>query len=66
MRVAAPNLMTGNTLIVKHAPNVPQCALAFEKLFLDAGAPVGAYTNVFLSNEQAALASGMCESGESL
>ena len=30
--VAAPNLMTGNTLIVKHARNVPQCALAFEKL----------------------------------
>jgi succinate-semialdehyde dehydrogenase/glutarate-semialdehyde dehydrogenase len=56
VRVAAPNLMTGNTLIVKHAPNVPQCALAFEKLFLDAGAPVGAYSNVFLSNEQAALA----------
>ncbi|MGA8504645.1 MAG: NAD-dependent succinate-semialdehyde dehydrogenase [Candidatus Sulfotelmatobacter sp.] len=53
VRVAAPNLMTGNTLIVKHAPNVPQCALAFEKLFLDAGAPVGAYTNVFLSDEQA-------------
>jgi len=35
---------------------VPQCALAFEKLFLDAGAPRGAYTNVFLSNEQAATA----------
>ena len=55
-RVAGPNLMAGNTLIVKHAPNVPQCALAFEKLFLDAGAPHGAYTNVFLSNEQAARA----------
>ena len=55
-RVAGPNLMAGNTLIVKHAPNVPQCALAFERLFLDAGAPVGAYTNVFLSNEQAATA----------
>jgi succinate-semialdehyde dehydrogenase/glutarate-semialdehyde dehydrogenase len=48
--------MAGNTLIVKHAPNVPQCALAFERLILDAGAPVGAYTNVFLSNEQAATA----------
>jgi succinate-semialdehyde dehydrogenase/glutarate-semialdehyde dehydrogenase len=48
--------MAGNTLIVKHAPNVPQCALAFEQLFLEAGAPVGAYTNVFLSNEQAATA----------
>ncbi|HTV32907.1 MAG TPA: NAD-dependent succinate-semialdehyde dehydrogenase [Methylocella sp.] len=55
-RVAGPNLMAGNTLIVKHAPNVPQCALAFEKLFRDAGAPAGTYTNVFLSNEQAAAA----------
>jgi len=55
-RVAGPNLMVGNTLIVKHAPNVPQCALAFERLFLDAGAPVGVYTNVFLSNGQAAAA----------
>ena len=33
--------MLGNTVISKHAPNVPQCALAFEKLFLDAGAPIG-------------------------
>jgi succinate-semialdehyde dehydrogenase / glutarate-semialdehyde dehydrogenase len=55
-RVAGPNLMAGNTLIVKHAPNVPQCALAFERLFRDAGAPAGAYTNVLLSNEQAAKA----------
>ncbi len=55
-RVAGPNLMVGNTLVVKHAPNVPQCALAFEKLFLEAGAPVGAYTNVFISKEQAAVA----------
>jgi succinate-semialdehyde dehydrogenase/glutarate-semialdehyde dehydrogenase len=55
-RVAGPNLMVGNALVVKHAPNVPQCALAFEKLLLDAGAPVGSYTNVFLSNEQAAAA----------
>jgi succinate-semialdehyde dehydrogenase/glutarate-semialdehyde dehydrogenase len=55
-RVAGPNLMVGNTLIVKHASNVPQCALAFEKLFLDAGAPVGAYANVFISSEQCATA----------
>jgi succinate-semialdehyde dehydrogenase / glutarate-semialdehyde dehydrogenase len=55
-RVAGPNLMVGNTLVVKHAPNVPQSALAFEKLFLDAGAPAGVYTNVFLSNEQAGVA----------
>jgi hypothetical protein len=31
--------MVGNTLVVKHAPNVPQCALAFERLLLDAGIP---------------------------
>ncbi len=53
-RVAGPNLMVGNTLVVKHAPNVPQCALAFAKLFVDAGAPEGTYANVFASNEQAA------------
>jgi succinate-semialdehyde dehydrogenase/glutarate-semialdehyde dehydrogenase len=53
-RVAGPNLMLGNTVISKHAPNVPQCAQAFEKLFLDAGAPVGTWTNVFISNEQSA------------
>ena len=53
-RVAGPNLMLGNTIITKHAPNVPQCALAFEKLFLDAGAPVGMWTNVFITNEQSA------------
>src|SRR5262249_24212169 len=53
-RVAGPNLMLGNTVICKHAPNVPQCALAFEKLFLDAGAPAGVWTNVFATNEQAA------------
>jgi succinate-semialdehyde dehydrogenase / glutarate-semialdehyde dehydrogenase len=55
-RVAAPNLMVGNTLLVKHAPNVPQSALAFEQLFRNAGAPAGTYTNVFLSNGQAAVA----------
>lgn len=53
-RVAGPNLMAGNVLVVKHAPSVPQCALAFEQLFLDAGAPKGTYTNVFVSNEQVA------------
>jgi succinate-semialdehyde dehydrogenase/glutarate-semialdehyde dehydrogenase len=53
-RVAGPNLMTGNTLITKHAANVPQCAAAFEDLFTDVGAPEGVYTNVYISNEQAA------------
>lgn len=51
-RVAGPHLMAGNILIVKHSSNVPQCALAFEKLLLDAGAPPGLYTNLFVSHEQ--------------
>ena len=53
-RFAAPNLMAGNVVMVKHASNVPQCALAFEALLLDAGAPAGAYTNLFISKDQAA------------
>src|SRR5262249_19065439 len=53
-RVAAPNLMLGNTVICKHAPNVPQCALAFEQLFRDAGAPPGVWSNIFVTNEQSA------------
>jgi succinate-semialdehyde dehydrogenase/glutarate-semialdehyde dehydrogenase len=51
-RFAAPNLMAGNVVMVKHSGTVPQCALAFEKLWRDAGAPAGAYTNVFVSYEQ--------------
>lgn len=53
-RVAGPNLMAGNVLIVKHAPGVPQCAVMFEELFADAGAPEGTYSNVFITNEQSA------------
>jgi len=48
-RFAAPNIMVGNVVLVKHASNVPQCALAIEDLFKEAGAPVGLYTNIFLS-----------------
>ena len=55
VRFAAPNLMAGNTVLVKHAPSVPQCADAFAQVFLDAGAPEGAYTNLRLSDEQAGL-----------
>jgi succinate-semialdehyde dehydrogenase / glutarate-semialdehyde dehydrogenase len=53
-RFAAPNLMAGNVVMVKHASSVPQCALAFEKLMTDAGAPDGAYTNLFVSKDQIA------------
>jgi succinate-semialdehyde dehydrogenase/glutarate-semialdehyde dehydrogenase len=51
-RVAGPHLMAGNTMVVKHSSNVPRCALAFEKLLLDAGAPAGLYTNLFVSHAQ--------------
>jgi succinate-semialdehyde dehydrogenase / glutarate-semialdehyde dehydrogenase len=53
-RFAAPNLMAGNVVMVKHASNVPQCAQAFEQVLKDAGAPSGAYTNLFVSKEQIA------------
>jgi len=51
-RFAGPNLMAGNVVMVKHAGCVPQCAIAFEKLWLEAGAPVGAYTNLLISYDQ--------------
>ncbi len=51
-RFAAPNLMAGNVVMVKHSGSVPQCAVAFEQLWIDAGAPEGAYTNLRISHEQ--------------
>jgi len=51
-RVAGPQLMAGNVLMVKHASCVPQCAIAFEKLWLEAGAPEGLYTNLLISHDQ--------------
>lgn len=53
-RVAAPQLVAGNVVMMKHAANVPQCALAFARLFEEAGAPAGVYTNLFCSVEQTA------------
>ena len=51
-RFAAPNIMIGNTVLVKHAANVPQCALAIEALFVEAGAPLGLYSNLLISHAQ--------------
>lgn len=51
-RFVAPNLMAGNVVMVKHAGCVPQCAIAFEKLWRDSGAPAGTYTNLLISHEQ--------------
>ena len=51
-RVIGPQLMAGNVLIVKHAENVPQCALALESLFADIDAPPGLYTNLFVDADR--------------
>lgn len=53
IRFAAPNIMAGNTILLKHASIVPQCANAIEKLFLEAEAPEGLYTNLFISGKRA-------------
>jgi succinate-semialdehyde dehydrogenase/glutarate-semialdehyde dehydrogenase len=52
-RFVGPHLMSGNVMLLKHAPGVPQCAVAFEQVLKDAGVPDGVYTNLFLSNDQA-------------
>ena len=51
-RFAAPNIMIGNAVLIKHASNVPQCAIAIEEIFAEAGAPLGLYTNLLLSNQR--------------
>ncbi|HLS26552.1 MAG TPA: NAD-dependent succinate-semialdehyde dehydrogenase [Beutenbergiaceae bacterium] len=53
-RFAAPNLVLGNTILLKHAPQCPQSAAALERIYRDAGLPEGAYVNVYLTNDQAA------------
>lgn len=53
-RFVAPNLVLGNTILLKHAPNCPSSALAIEKLLHDAGVPSSAFINIFASNEQIA------------
>ena len=53
-RFAGPNLIIGNPVLLKHAPQCPESAAAIEQIYLDAGFPVGAYTNIYASNEQVA------------
>ncbi len=53
-RFAAPNLMIGNTIVLKHAPQCPESALVMERIFREPGLPADAYINVFASNEQVA------------
>ncbi|MDB5256714.1 MAG: Aldehyde Dehydrogenase, partial [Chitinophagaceae bacterium] len=51
-RCAVPALLAGNAILLKHAPNVPLCALKIEELFLKAGFAAGIYQNLFIAEEQ--------------
>lgn len=51
-RIAAPSLMAGNTVVLKHASNVPQCALAIEKIFRDAGFPENVFRTLLIGASQ--------------
>lgn len=51
-RFAGPNLVIGNTILLKHAPQCPESAEAMAEIFADAGFPEGAYENIYASNEQ--------------
>ena len=53
-RFAGPNLVLGNTIVLKHAPQCPESAAALQQIFLDAGYPEGAYVNVYATNDQIA------------
>ncbi|NCL72959.1 aldehyde dehydrogenase family protein [Rhodococcus sp. YH1] len=55
-RFAAPNIALGNTIILKHARNCPQSALAIERVLTEAGLPDGVYLNAFISSAQVAAA----------
>src|SRR5437764_5658807 len=51
-RFAGPNLIIGNTILLKHAPQCPQSAEAMQQIYTDAGFPAGAYVNIYATNDQ--------------
>ena len=53
-RFAGPNLILGNTILLKHAAQCPASAEAIHQIFADAGFPVGAYTNIYATTDQIA------------
>ena len=53
-RFAAPALMAGNTAVLKHAANVPRCALAIEEVFREAGFPAGAFRTLLITSSRVA------------
>jgi len=54
IRAAAPALMAGNVMLLKHASNVPGSAIALEELFRDAGAPPGVFTTLLIRSDPVA------------
>jgi succinate-semialdehyde dehydrogenase / glutarate-semialdehyde dehydrogenase len=53
-RFAGPNLIIGNTVLLKHAPQCPESAEAIERIYQEAGVPADAYINIYATNEQIA------------
>ena len=53
-RFAGPNLIIGNAVLLKHAPQCPETAEALQAIYLDAGFPEGAYVNIYATNDQIA------------
>ena len=53
-RFAGPNLVVGNTILLKHAPQCPESAAAMQTVYDDAGFPIGAYINIYATNDQIA------------
>ena len=51
-RFAGPNLIIGNTILLKHAQQCPESSAAMQQIFLDAGFPAGAYVNIYASHDQ--------------